>query len=63
MTTWRIRDYHSNDVDGVLRLWEQIATDTEPVYSLSEVLASCAKDHAVVDNVSLIGAELEVDDV
>ncbi|GMM97579.1 ATP-binding protein [Microbacterium sp. MTN4-26] len=55
MTTWRIRDYHSNDVDGVLRLWEQIATDTEPVYSLSEVLASCAKDHAVVGE-QVVGA-------
>lgn len=49
MTSWRIRDYHADDVDGILRLWEQVtAADSEPVYNLAEVLASCAKDHAVV---------------
>ncbi|KQQ09572.1 ATP-binding protein [Rathayibacter sp. Leaf296] len=49
MTGWRIRDHHSDDVDGVLRLWEQVnASEARPVYNLAEVLASCAKDHAVV---------------
>ena len=49
MTGWRIRDFHSDDLDGILHLWEEItAANTEPVYGLSEVLASCQKDHAVV---------------
>ena len=49
MTGWRLRDFHSDDLDGILRLWEEIkASDTEPVYGLSEVLASCQMDHAVV---------------
>jgi SpoVK/Ycf46/Vps4 family AAA+-type ATPase/N-acetylglutamate synthase-like GNAT family acetyltransferase len=49
MTGWRIRDFHSDDLDGILHLWEEItAAKTEPVYGLSEVLASCQKDHAVV---------------
>ncbi len=49
MTGWRIRDFHSDDLDGILHLWEEItASKTEPVYGLSEVLASCQKDHAVV---------------
>lgn len=49
MAGWRIRDYHADDVDGILRLWEQVIGEgIEPVYSLSEVLTSCAKDHAVV---------------
>ena len=49
MTTWRIRDFHSADLDGILHLWESLkATNVEPVYALSEVLASCEKDHAVV---------------
>lgn len=49
MTAWRIRDYHADDVDDILRLWERVTADgTEPVYSLAEVLASCAKDDAVV---------------
>lgn len=49
MTGWRIRDFHSEDLDGILHLWEALkASDVEPVYALSEVLASCQKDHAVV---------------
>ncbi|WP_104177471.1 ATP-binding protein [Cryobacterium sp. Y50] len=56
MTGWRLRDFHSDDLDGILRLWDEIkAADTEPVYGLSEVLASCQKDHAVV---ALHGDEL-----
>ena len=49
MTNWRIRDFHSADLDGILHLWETLkANNVEPVYALSEVLASCEKDHAVV---------------
>ena len=49
MTSWRIRDFHADDLDGILDLWEEIrASKAEPVYGLSEVLASCQKDHAVV---------------
>ncbi len=39
-----IRAYHADDVDGILRLWEQVpASNAEPVYSVAEVLTSCAK--------------------
>ena len=56
MTGWRIRDYHADDVDGILRLWEQmLAVNAEPVYGLSDVLTSCAKDHAVV---AVVGDEV-----
>lgn len=49
MTGWRIRDFHTDDLDGILQLWAEVtATNAEPVYGLSEVLASCQKDHAVV---------------
>ena len=61
MAGWRIRDYHADDVDGILRLWEQVTGEgVEPVYSLSEVLASCAKDHAVVAVVGeqIVGAAI-----
>jgi transitional endoplasmic reticulum ATPase len=45
----RIREFHPDDVDGILHLWEQMrAAQGEPVYALSEVLASCQEDHAVV---------------
>lgn len=49
MTGWRIRDVHADDLDGILHLWQQCQrSGPEPVYALSEVLASCQKDHAVV---------------
>ena len=49
MPGWRLREFHPDDLDAILHLWEQDhATATEPVYSLSEVIASCQKDHAVV---------------
>ena len=49
MPSWRIRDFHSDDLDGILHLWEEVtASKVDPVYGLSEVLASCQKDQAVV---------------
>ncbi len=49
MTAWTVRDFHPQDVEGILALWQSLRDDeVEPVYDLSEVLASCEKDHAVV---------------
>ncbi|MFQ4149285.1 GNAT family N-acetyltransferase [Arthrobacter sp. LAPM80] len=49
MTAWTIRDFHSQDVEGILELWQSLRENgVDPVYDLSEVLASCEKDHAVV---------------
>ncbi|WP_026551553.1 GNAT family N-acetyltransferase [Arthrobacter sp. H20] len=49
MSGWRIRDFHSADMDAILHLWEESrSAGVEPVYALAEVLASCQKDHAVV---------------
>lgn len=49
MTTWRIRDFQPGDLDALLRLWdEHRASGSEPVYALSEVIASTRKDVAVV---------------
>ena len=49
MTVWHLRDYHPEDVDGILHLWNVVTGKAvQPVYSLSEVLSSCAKDHAVL---------------
>lgn len=45
----RVRDFHPDDIDGILHLWEEMrASQAQPVYGLSEVLASCQQDHAVV---------------
>ena len=59
MSHWRIRDLHSTDIDALLGLWEEHrAAGSEPVYALSEVLASTRKDTAVVATVGdeVVGA-------
>ncbi|KKI21346.1 MULTISPECIES: ATP-binding protein [unclassified Leucobacter] len=49
MTRIRIREFHDDDLDGVVRLWWEVrSTVDQPVYSLAEVTASCREDHAVV---------------
>ncbi|GAA2036585.1 hypothetical protein GCM10009819_21500 [Agromyces tropicus] len=49
MTGWRIREFHRDDLEALLHLWEEVtAAPIEPVYGLSEVLASLEKDHAMV---------------
>ncbi len=59
MSTWRIRDAHAEDLEGVVRLWEQSRTaGVEPVYALAEVLTSATEDMAVVavEGERIIGA-------
>lgn len=49
MVTWHIRDVRTEDIDGVLHLWEQSRrAGVEPVYPLAEVLTSCTEDVGVV---------------
>ncbi len=49
MTPWRVRDFQTAELEGILHLWEMLKdSGAEPVYALSEVLASCEKDYAVV---------------
>jgi transitional endoplasmic reticulum ATPase len=49
MNGWRLREFHNDDLDAILHLWEEMrASGVEPVYDLSEVVASCQKDHAIV---------------
>lgn len=49
MARIRIREFHDDDLDGVVRLWWEVrSTVDQPVYSLAEVTASCREDHAVV---------------
>ena len=49
MTGWRLREFHKDDLDGILHLWEELKhSPVEPVYDLGEVIASCQKDHAIV---------------
>ena len=49
MSRTHVRDFHDDDLDAIVRLWENAHRgDEAPVYSLAEVIASCQADHAVV---------------
>ena len=49
MTRTSIRDFHDDDLDGVVRLYEDVNREQlGSVYALSEVIASCQEDHAAV---------------
>ncbi|MEF2975957.1 ATP-binding protein [Subtercola sp. YIM 133946] len=49
MATTYIRDFHDDDLDAIVHLWNEVTDGgSRPVYSLSEVIASCQEDHAVV---------------
>lgn len=59
MSRASIRDFHDDDLDGVVRLYEDVNRDQSgSVYALSEVIASCQEDHAVVAMIddTVIGA-------
>ncbi|MDN4477943.1 ATP-binding protein [Demequina sp. SYSU T00039] len=59
MASWRIRDAHADDLEGIVRLWEQSrSAGVEPVYALAEVLTSATEDMAVVATVDeqIVGA-------
>jgi transitional endoplasmic reticulum ATPase len=60
MPGWRVRDFHDDDIDRVVRIWDESRlTDTQPVYGLAEVLAA-ARDGGLavvaVHGESVIGA-------
>ncbi len=49
MALWRIRDFHDDDLDAVIRLWDDPASgDSEPVFSLSELVAAVRADQPTV---------------
>jgi len=54
MTGWRVRDFHDDDLDQVVRVWEESRkTGVEPVYGLAEILAAVRDDGAAV--VAVVG--------
>ncbi len=62
MTTARVRDLHDDDLDLVVRVWEQSRkTGVDPVYGLAEVLAAIRSDGMGVVGVAggvVVGASI-----
>ncbi|QRP50484.1 GNAT family N-acetyltransferase [Amycolatopsis sp. FDAARGOS 1241] len=50
MPTWRLRDFHDDDLDRAIQLWDQDrqADDSPPVFPISEVIAATRTGDLVV---------------
>jgi MoxR-like ATPase/GNAT superfamily N-acetyltransferase len=53
MPAWRLRDFHDDDLDQAVVLWDQSRTASEPVFGVAEVVAAArAGQPAVVAEVA-----------
>jgi transitional endoplasmic reticulum ATPase len=56
-TPWRIRDFHPDDLDAAVRLWDNPAASSEaPVFGLSDLIAAVRSSEPAV--VAVVGEEL-----
>ncbi|MFE9098685.1 ATP-binding protein [Streptomyces sp. NPDC007264] len=57
MPAWHLRDYHDDDLDQAIQVWDQSRrTDEEPAFPVSEVMAAAQTGHTAV--VAVVGDEL-----
>ena len=57
MAPWRLRDFHADDLDAVVRLWDNQAASSEaPAFSLSDLIAAVRSHEPAV--VAVVGEEL-----
>lgn len=57
MTAWRIRDFHDDDLDAAIRLWDDpVASPAAPVYGFSDLIAAVRAGAPAV--VAVVGDEL-----
>lgn len=57
VTAWRIRDFHDDDLDAAIRLWDDpVASPAAPVFGLSDLIAAVRADSPAV--VAVVGDDL-----
>ncbi len=57
MTAWRIRDFHDDDLDAAIRLWDDpVASPAAPVFGLSDLIAAVRANAPAV--VAVVGDDL-----
>ena len=57
MAPWRVRDFHADDLDAVVRLWDDQAASSEAsAFSLSDLIAAVRLHEPAV--VAVVGEEL-----
>lgn len=65
MPSWRVRDFHDDDLDQAIHIWDQSREGGEPVFSAAEVISIARAGHpamvAVVDQdvVGMAAAKVE----
>src|SRR5208283_2189790 len=57
MAPWRVRDFHADDLDAAVRLWDNPAASSEmPAFGLSDLIAAVRAHEPAV--VAVVGEEL-----
>jgi transitional endoplasmic reticulum ATPase len=58
MPAWRLREFHDNDLDQAIAVWDQSRPPEEPlpIFGVSEVMAAARSGQPAV--VALVGDEL-----
>jgi transitional endoplasmic reticulum ATPase len=57
MTAWRVRDFHDDDLDAAIRLWDDpVASPAAPVFGLSDLIAAVRSGAPAV--VAAVGDDL-----
>src|SRR6185437_10595844 len=53
---WRVRDFHADDLDAAVRLWEDPASSEAPLFGLSDLIAAVRSHQPTV--VAVVREEL-----
>jgi transitional endoplasmic reticulum ATPase len=57
MVTWRVRDFHADDLDAAIRLWDDPAASSEaPAFGLSDLIAAVRSHEPAV--VAVVGEQV-----
>src|SRR6516165_11004449 len=57
MAPWRVRDFHADDLDAAVRLWDDpVASSEAPAFGLSDVIAAVRSHEPAV--AAVVGEEL-----
>ncbi|MBB5158833.1 ATP-binding protein [Saccharopolyspora phatthalungensis] len=56
MPSWRVRDFHDDDLDQAIRIWDQSREDGEPAFSAAEVISIAGAGHPAM--VAVVGQDV-----
>ncbi|GAA0504416.1 hypothetical protein GCM10011581_45620 [Saccharopolyspora subtropica] len=56
MPAWRIRDFHDDDLDQAIHIWDQSREGVDPVFSAAEVIAMARSGHPAL--VAAVGRDV-----